>query len=39
MRYCERIVELAEQLGDLFEIYYRTVEASYVTLLIGDWRR
>jgi tetratricopeptide (TPR) repeat protein len=39
MRYRERIVEVAEQLGDPFEISYRTVEASYVTFLIGDWRR
>ena len=37
LTYRVRAVEVAERLGDPFEISYRAIEAAYGTFLLGDW--
>jgi class 3 adenylate cyclase/tetratricopeptide (TPR) repeat protein len=39
LTYRVRAVEVAERLGDPFEISYRAVEAAYGTFLLGDWKK
>jgi tetratricopeptide (TPR) repeat protein len=39
LTYRVRAVEVAERLGDPWEISYRSVEAAYGTFLLGNWER